>query len=91
MMDDGSIINHDEALQLAFTKQAESNLARCYIDLRKHRPYGMTIKADKELEISVSENGKLLAGPGLAIISRSDDGVVANTEIRFWPPLAECP
>lgn len=29
-----TIINHDEAFQLAQIKQQESNLARCYLDLR---------------------------------------------------------
>lgn len=29
-----TIINHDEAFQLAQMKQQESNLARCYLDLR---------------------------------------------------------
>jgi hypothetical protein len=29
------VINHDEALQLAYLKRGESNLARCYIALRE--------------------------------------------------------
>lgn len=31
--DDSEIINHEEALSLAYIKRQESNLARCYIDL----------------------------------------------------------
>ncbi len=32
-MTDDKAINHDEALELAFAKRDESNLARCYIEL----------------------------------------------------------
>jgi hypothetical protein len=31
----GDVVNHDEALQLAYLKRKESNLARCYIELRE--------------------------------------------------------
>lgn len=34
----GEAVNHDEALQLAYMKRGESNLARCYIELATHPP-----------------------------------------------------
>jgi hypothetical protein len=37
-MNEDEKLNHDEALQLAFLRRDESNLARCYVDLATRTP-----------------------------------------------------
>mgnify|MGYP001616742376 CR=1 FL=1 len=70
------ILNHEEALQLAYSRKRESNLARCYIDLATASsgakvPGFLIDAAERAIHDAQNPKGMRTNGPCMAMIDAS--------------------